>query len=77
MKPAAAPMDTNSVLLALEWQVEQLSLRCQQQQQLLLALQRQNEQLLMERAALTERGEQARTRVEAMISRLKSMEHGA
>lgn len=35
------------------------------------------EQLIGERAALLSKNEQARSRVEAMISRLKSLEHNA
>ena len=35
------------------------------------------EQLVAERAALLNKNEQARSRVEAMITRLKSLEHNA
>ena len=35
------------------------------------------EQLMTERAALLSKNEQARSRVEAMIARLKSLEHSA
>lgn len=40
------------------------------------ALRQRQELLASERSALLQRNEQARTRVEAMIGRLKAMEHG-
>lgn len=39
------------------------------------SLREQQENLVSERAGLLQRNEEARTRVEAMISRLKSLEH--
>ena len=41
------------------------------------SLRQQQSQLMTERASLIEKNEQARSRVEAMISRLKSMEDNA
>jgi cell division protein ZapB len=41
------------------------------------ALRQRHETLSAERAALLQKNEQVRARVEAMIGRLKSMEHGA
>lgn len=41
------------------------------------ALKLRQESLSAERAALMQKNEQVRARVEAMIGRLKSMEHGA
>ncbi len=41
------------------------------------ALRQRQDILTAERTALLQRNEQARTRVEAMIGRLKAMEHGA
>ena len=41
------------------------------------SLRQQQSQLMTERAALIEKNEQARSRVEAMVSRLKSMEDNA
>lgn len=41
------------------------------------SLRTSQEQLIGERAALLSRNEQARSRVEAMILRLKSLEHNA
>ncbi len=41
------------------------------------SLRHQQESLVTERAGLIEKNELARSRVEAMINRLKAMEHGA
>ena len=41
------------------------------------ALRARHESLAGERAALMQKNEQVRTRVEAMIGRLKTLEHGA
>jgi len=41
------------------------------------ALRQRHESLATERATLVNRNEQVRTRVEAMIGRLKTLEHGA
>jgi cell division protein ZapB len=41
------------------------------------ALRQRQELLATERVSLLQRNEQVRTRVEAMIGRLKAMEHGA
>ena len=41
------------------------------------ALRVRHESLAGERAALVQKNEQVRTRVEAMIGRLKTLEHGA
>jgi cell division protein ZapB len=41
------------------------------------ALRQRHESLYTERASLLHKNEQVRTRVEAMIGRLKTMEHGA
>jgi len=38
-------------------------------------LRKQQEKLVVERAALIDKNEHAKSRVEAMVSRLKSMEH--
>jgi cell division protein ZapB len=41
------------------------------------ALRQRQDSLSSERASLLQRNEQVRTRVEAMIGRLKTLEHGA
>ena len=65
---------TDNLLLALETKLDQLVQLCD-------SLQRDNQKLrakesswLQERARLIEKNELARTRVEAMITRLKSLE---
>jgi cell division protein ZapB len=41
------------------------------------ALRQRQDSLAVERAALVQKNDQVRTRVEAMIGRLKTLEHGA
>ena len=59
----------------LEQRVESLLRLCQRLQQENAMLRRSQENLNAERAALMEKNEVARSRIEAMISRLKAMEH--
>jgi cell division protein ZapB len=59
---------------ALERLVDELVARCKRLADENKALHNQHGHLLAERAALIEKTEQARSRVEAMIARLKSME---
>jgi cell division protein ZapB len=73
-------MDPNDALA----QVEQLSARLDQVQELVRRLADENrslrqgqEQLAAERAQLLNKNEVARSRVEAMINRLKSLENNA
>jgi cell division protein ZapB len=60
----------------LERQVEGLLLACNQLREENVTLRQRQETLVAERAELIEKTELARTRVEAMISRLKGMESG-
>ena len=60
----------------LEQQVEQLLHACSQLKEENDSLRLRQESLVAEKAELIEKTEIARTRVEAMISRLKSMENG-
>ena len=59
----------------LEQRVDGLLRLCQRLQQENAMLRRSQESLNSERAALMEKNEVARSRIEAMISRLKAMEH--
>lgn len=59
---------------ALEHQIDQLIYRCQQLEQENKSLRQQEQQWKRERAKLVEKNELARTRVEAMIHRLKALE---
>ena len=61
-------------LSALEIRVEELIALCQQLKAENQALRKQNSVLMVERAELIEKNELARSRLESMIMRLKSME---
>ena len=64
-------------LQALEAQVDELIQTCDQLTDENRALRDQQSSLVAERAGLIEKSELARSRVEAMIARLKAMEIGA
>ncbi len=64
-------------LQALEAQVDELIQTCVQLTDENRALRNQQSSLVAERASLIEKSELARSRVEAMIARLKAMEIGA
>ena len=68
----ADPVDLQS----LESQVDELIQTCEQLTDENRALRDQQSTLVAERASLIERSELARSRVEAMIARLKAMEIG-
>lgn len=61
----------------LELRVAELVSTLNQIKQENYALRQRNETLAAERAGLMQKNEQARTRVEGMIGRLRSLEHGA
>ncbi len=61
-------------LKALEVRVEELIRACEFLKQENKTLKVKQDNLVAERAALVEKTEMARTRIEAMISRLKSLE---
>lgn len=61
-------------LKALEHQIDQLIYRCRQLEQDVHQLQQQEAGWKRERVKLVEKNELARTRVEAMIHRLKALE---
>ena len=63
-------------LQALEAQVDELIQTCEQLSDENRALRDQQSTLVAERASLIEKSELARSRVEAMIARLKAMEIG-
>ena len=72
-----APAPAHPNLNALESQVDELIGICQRLRDENQALKNQQHNLLAERAQLIERSELARSRVEAMIARLKAMESGS
>lgn len=63
-------------LQSLEIRIDELIKTCEQLSAENQALREQQANLVAERAALIEKSELARTRVEAMIARLKAMEIG-
>ena len=63
-------------LKRLERRLEELIAVCRQLKEENRSLRQRQDNLMMERASLMQRNEQVRTRVEAMIGRLKAMEHG-
>ena len=61
---------------ALEEKIDRLILICNKLEDENRALRDQQNSLIAERAALVEKSEMARSRVEAMITRLRAMETG-
>jgi cell division protein ZapB len=68
--------DDQTDINQLEQQVEALIHTCDQLKRENDSLRQRQENLVAERADLVEKTELARTRVEAMISRLRAMENG-
>jgi cell division protein ZapB len=64
-------------LRRLEKRIEELLAANHQLKEECRALRHRHDSLTSERAGLLHRNEQVRTRVEAMIGRLKTLEHGA
>jgi len=64
-------------LRGLERRIEELVATLRHMKDENRALRQRQDSLASERAALVQKNEQVRTRVEAMIGRLKTMEHGA
>lgn len=64
-------------LQTLEQRLDELTEYCHRLRIENRSLKRKQEELVRERAQLIEKTTLAKTRVEAMIMRLKSMEHGA
>ena len=78
-----AAMDKGTVqavdieLKRLERRLEELVAVCRQLKEENRSLRQRQDSLMVERASLMQKNEQVRTRVEAMIGRLKAMEHGS
>lgn len=64
-------------LARVEARVDALLSLCRQLEEENRSLRQKQESLMSERAGLLQKNERARARVEAMISRLKAMEHNA
>ncbi len=70
-----APLDLE--LARLEKRIEELMASIEDLKEENRALRQRHESLTTDRAGLLQKNEQVRARVEAMIGRLKTMEHGA
>jgi len=70
-------LPTHKELQRLLANVDELSTLCRMLVEENRMLRQSQEQLATERAVLLSKNEQARTRVEAMIHRLKALEHNA
>lgn len=61
----------------LEKRLDELVVICSQLKEENLSLKDRQDSLIADRATLLQKNEQVRVRVEAMIGRLKAMEHGS
>jgi len=79
MNPASssAPASAVQELKQLERRLDELVALVLQLQEENRALRQRQESMMTERATLLQKNEQVRARVEAMIGRLKAMEHSA
>ena len=77
MTETAARSALDLELKKLEKRLEELTVTVTHLKEENRALRARHESLSAERSALLQKNEQVRARVEAMIGRLKSMEHGA
>jgi cell division protein ZapB len=64
-------------LVRLAKRIEELVITVEHMKEENRALRQRHESLATERSSLLQKNEQVRTRVEAMIGRLKMLEHGA
>lgn len=76
MNDAASKSAFEAELRKLEKRVDELMTTLNQLKEENRALRQRQDTLTAERSALLQKNEQVRARVEAMIGRLKSMEHG-
>lgn len=76
MAAMSSPQATIDDLKALEQRVDQLLELCQRLHDENHSLRASQDALVQEKANLIAKNEQARSRVEAMISRLKALEQG-
>jgi len=71
------PISVEQELRQLELRIDELLTLITQLKEENRALRQRQDTLMNERAGLLQKNEQVRARVEAMIGRLKAMEHGA
>ena len=74
MEKEASNRITDSYFVALEERVDELINLCEQLTQENRSLQSRQDELLEERDTLIAQNEQSRTRIEAMVARLKGLE---
>ena len=74
---ASRPQQLDLELMRLSKRIEELVATVEHLKEENRALRQRHESLATERASLLQKNEQVRTRVEAMIGRLKTLEHGA
>src|SRR3954467_7159469 len=77
MSETHSPSVVEQELKQLESRLEELVVLAAQLQEENRALRHRHDALMTERASLLQKNEQVRARVEAMIGRLKAMEHSA
>ena len=81
MNPSTTPGNTRAAadqeLKQLERRIDELVALASQLQEENRALRQRQDSMMTERATLLQKNEQVRARVEAMIGRLKAMEHNA
>ena len=77
MNPTPSRANVDAELKLLERRVEELVALVTQLQEENRALRQRQDSMMTERATLLQKNEQVRARVEAMIGRLKAMEHNA
>ncbi|MBP9590529.1 MAG: TIGR02449 family protein [Steroidobacteraceae bacterium] len=77
MSEPAAKSAVDAELRRLERRIDDLVATVGQMKEENRALRQRQDLLISERANLLQKNEQVRARVEAMIGRLKSMEHGS
>lgn len=77
MSEPAAKTAVDAELRRLERRIDDLVATVGQMKEENRALRQRQDLLISERANLLQKNEQVRARVEAMIGRLKSMEHGS
>ncbi|HEX2494625.1 MAG TPA: TIGR02449 family protein [Steroidobacter sp.] len=77
MSEAQSKASVEQELRQLERRLDELVALIAQQQEENRALRQRQDSMMTERAMLLQKNEQVRARVEAMIGRLKAMEHGA
>jgi cell division protein ZapB len=73
----SAEQNFGQELARLEKRLDELVVICSQLKEENLSLKERQDTLIADRATLLQKNEQVRARVEAMISRLKAMEHGS